>query len=145
VITVPASFSRTTPDPSGTTVTYSASAHDNVDGALTPSCSPSSGSKFPVGPTTVTCSATDSHGNAAQKSFTITVVLVDTTAPVITVPADISVTTPDPAGTAVAYTASASDNLDGVISPSCAPASGAVFVVGTTTVTCTAKDAHGNS
>src|SRR2546423_266805 len=145
VITVPASFSRNTPDPSGTTVTYSASARDNVDGALTPSCSPSSGSKFPVGQTTVPCSGTDSHGNTAQKSFTVTVVLVDTTAPVVTVPADISVTTPDPAGTAVSYTASANDNLDGPIAPSCTPASGAVFAVGTTTVTCTATDAHGNS
>jgi len=145
VITVPASFSRNTPDPSGATVTYSASAHDNVDGAISPTCSPASGSKFPVGPNTVTCSATDAHGNTAQKSFTITVVLVDTTAPVITVPDDISATTPDPAGAAVTYTASATDNLDGPITPDCTPASGAVFVVGTTIVTCTAKDAHGNS
>ena|GEM_PF-1700216 len=145
VITVPTSFSRNTSDPSGTTVTYSASANDNVDGPVPVGCSPSSGSKFPVGQTTVTCSATDSHGNTAHKSFTITVVLVDTTAPVITAPADISVTTPDPAGIAVSYTASATDNLDGPITPSCTPASGAVFAVGTTTVTCTAKDAHGNS
>jgi hypothetical protein len=145
VITVPASFSRNTQDPSGTTVTYSASANDNVDGPLPVSCSPSSGSKFPVGQTTVTCSATDSHGNTAQKSFTITVVLVDTTAPVITVPDDISATTPDPAGTAVSYTATATDNIDGPLTPSCTPASGAVFPLGTTTVTCTAKDAHGNS
>jgi HYR domain len=145
VVTVPASFSRNTPDPSGTTVTFSASANDNIDGPVPVGCSPSSGSNFPVGQTTVTCSATDSHGNTAHKSFTITVVLVDTTAPVVTVPDDISVTTPDPAGAAVSYTASATDNLDGPITPSCAPASGAVFPVGTTTVTCTAKDAHGNS
>jgi hypothetical protein len=145
VITVPASFSRNTQDPSGTTVTYSASATDNVDGPVPVGCSPSSGSKFPVGQTTVTCTATDSHGNTAHKSFTITVVLVDTTAPVITVPDDISTTTPDPAGAAVSYTASATDNIDGPITPSCTPASGAVFPVGTTTVTCTAKDAHGNS
>jgi HYR domain len=145
VITVPASFSRNTQDPSGITVTYSASATDNIDGAITPTCHPSSGSKFPVGATTVTCSATDTHGNTAQKSFTVTVVLIDTTDPVVTVPADISVTTPDPAGIAVTYTASATDNLDGPITPTCTPASGAVFPVGTTTVTCTAKDAHGNS
>jgi hypothetical protein len=145
VITVPASFSRNTQDPSGITVTYSASATDNIDGSVPVSCSPSSGSKFPVGATTVTCSATDKHGNTSQKSFTVTVVLIDTTAPVVTVPADISVTTPDPAGIAVTYTASATDNLDGPITPTCTPASGAVFPVGTTTVTCTAKDAHDNS
>src|ERR671931_534775 len=130
VITVPASFSVNTPNPSGTSVTYSASATDNLDGPVTPSCAPASGSTFPLGQTTVTCTATDTHGNTSQKSFTITVVLVDTTAPVITVPADISVTTPDPVGAAVTYTARASDNLDGPITPSCTPASGAVFPVG---------------
>jgi HYR domain len=145
VVTVPAGVSVNTPNPSGTTVTFSASATDNVDGPLTPSCSPSSGSNFPVGTTKVTCTATDSSGNTGSASFNVTVTLVDTTAPVITVPADISVNTPDPAGAAVSYTATATDNIDGPITPSCTPASGAIFPVGTTTVTCTAKDAHGNS
>jgi HYR domain len=145
VVTVPSGVSVNTPNPSGTTVTFSASANDNVDGPLTPSCSPSSGSTFPVGTTKVTCTATDSSGNTGSASFNVTVTLVDTTAPVITVPADISVNTPDPAGATVSYTATATDNIDGSITPSCTPASGALFPVGTTTVTCTAKDAHGNS
>jgi hypothetical protein len=34
---------------------------------------PASGSSFPVGTTTVTCSATDSHGNTATGSFAVTV------------------------------------------------------------------------
>jgi hypothetical protein len=145
VVTVPSGVSVNTPNPAGTSVTFSASANDNVDGPLTPTCTPSSGSTFPVGTTKVTCSATDSSGNTGSASFNVTVNLVDTTAPVITVPADISVNTPDPAGAAVSYTATATDNIDGSITPSCKPASGAVFPVGTTTVTCTATDAHGNS
>ena len=54
-------------------VTFSVSASDNVDGNLTPSCSRNSGSNFPIGLTTVTCTATDKAGNSASKSFTITV------------------------------------------------------------------------
>jgi hypothetical protein len=145
VVTVPSGVSVNTTNPAGTSVTFSASASDNLDGPLTPSCSPSSGSTFPVGKTKVTCTATDSHGNTGSASFNVTVNLVDTTPPVITVPSNLSVNTPDPAGIAVSYTATATDNLDGPLTPSCTPASGAVFPVGTTTVTCTAKDAHGNS
>jgi HYR domain len=144
VVTVPADFTVQTGSSSGATVTFSASATDDRDGPLTPTCSPASGSTFPVGTTKVTCTATDSQGNTGSASFNVTVV-ADTTPPVIQVPSDISVNSQDPAGAAVTYTASASDNFDGTISPTCTPASGAVFPIGTTTVTCTAQDAHGNS
>jgi hypothetical protein len=43
---------------------------DNCPGA-TFSCSPPSGSPFPVGTTTVTCTATDTSGNTAQCTFTV--------------------------------------------------------------------------
>src|SRR5215472_9441688 len=59
---------------SETTVTYTATATDLVDGPVTPSCSPASGSGFPLGTTTVNSSATDAHGNTATGSFTVTVV-----------------------------------------------------------------------
>jgi len=144
VVTVPGDFTVQTGSSSGTTVTFSASATDDRDGALTPTCSPASGSTFPVGTTQVTCTATDSHGNTGSASFHVTVV-ADTTPPVINVPSDMSVNSPNPAGATVTYTASASDNFDGAISPTCTPASGAVFPIGATTVTCTAQDAHGNS
>jgi hypothetical protein len=76
-VTAPANVSTSTNDPSGTTVTYGdATANDIVDGSITPTCSPASGSKFPVGTTTVTCNATDSHGNTGSASFTVTVNLV---------------------------------------------------------------------
>ena len=36
-------------------------------------CNPVSGSSFPVGTTTVNCSATDAHHNTAKGSFKVTV------------------------------------------------------------------------
>ena len=46
---------------------------DNVDGPIATSCTPVSGSVFPIGATTVTCSATDAHHNTGTASFTVTV------------------------------------------------------------------------
>ncbi|MGZ6661787.1 MAG: HYR domain-containing protein, partial [Solirubrobacteraceae bacterium] len=127
----------------GAVVNFSASASDIVDGSITPSCSPGSGSTFAFGTTTVTCSATDTHGNPGSASFHVTV--QDTTRPSVTVPADIATTTTVASGKSVTFNASASDNIDGSITPSCSPASGANFPVATTTVNCTATDAHGNT
>ncbi|TFV53243.1 HYR domain-containing protein [Blastococcus sp. TF02A-35] len=50
----------------GAKVTYSVVAGDTRDGAVTPVCSPRSGSQFPLGTTTVTCTATDKAGNKAN-------------------------------------------------------------------------------
>jgi HYR domain-containing protein len=144
VVTVPADTTVNTDSASGTTVTYTASATDNVDGPLTPSCNPSSGSIFPIGTTTVTCSATDAHANTGTGSFTITVVLVDTTPPNVTVPGSMTVEATSASGAAVVFAATASDNLDGSVTPTCKPSSGETFSFGTTTVTCSATDSHGN-
>jgi hypothetical protein len=145
VLTLPSDFAVTTESASGKNVSYTASATDNLDGPITPTCSPTSGSLFPVGDTTVSCSATDAHSNTASGSFKVTVNLVDTTPPVVTVPASFSVAAPDPSGVVVTYSASATDNLDGPLTPACVPASGTKFPVGATTVTCTATDAHSNT
>src|SRR5205823_1675605 len=72
----------------GAVATFTASATDIVDGTVATACSPASGSTFPLGLTLVTCSATDSHGNPGSASFHVTV--VDTTPPIVTVPADIT-------------------------------------------------------
>jgi hypothetical protein len=63
---------------SGAAVSYaSPSTSDIVDGTGSASCSPLSGSIFPVGDTQVVCSAIDSHGNAAVSStFFVHVTLV---------------------------------------------------------------------
>lgn len=123
------------------------SASDVVDGSVGTSCSPTSGSNFSAGTTTVTCSATDAHNNSSSASFTVTVTVTDTTDPVVTVPANISDSTTDPGGKAITYSATATDNLDGSVPVSCNPASGTNFPANgnPTTVTCSATDAHGNS
>ena len=74
VIVVPnnIAINATTNNPSP--VTFSVSASDDVDGVISPTCSHSSGSQFPIGLTTVTCSASDVAGNSVSKSFTISVI-----------------------------------------------------------------------
>jgi hypothetical protein len=144
VVTVPADISDTTTSPSGKAETFTASASDSVDGPITPTCSPASGSVFPVGSTTVTCTATDAHGNTGSASFHVAIAFNDTTPPQITVPSDITAEATGPGGAAVTYTATATDNV-GVRSFSCTPASGSTFPLGTTTVNCSASDAAGNT
>jgi von Willebrand factor type A domain/HYR domain len=66
--------------PAGAVINYPATAVDNVDGPLTPTCNPPPGSVFPIGSTLVTCSATDAAGNTGTDTAIMTV--RDTTAPV---------------------------------------------------------------
>ena len=54
-------------------VRYTVTAQDAVDGTVPAACSPRSGSAFKVGRTKVSCSATDTSGNSARATFTITV------------------------------------------------------------------------
>jgi Bacterial alpha-L-rhamnosidase 6 hairpin glycosidase domain/Bacterial alpha-L-rhamnosidase C-terminal domain/Alpha-L-rhamnosidase N-terminal domain/HYR domain len=69
----------------------------------------------------------------------------DTTPPVLTVPAPITVNATGPDGAVVTYVATATDNLDPHPVVKCVPPPGAVFAIGTTTVTCTATDASMNT
>jgi hypothetical protein len=57
----------------GKTVTYSASATSAVARIQSFSCTPSSGALFPIGVTTVSCTAKDGHGNVANGSFKVVV------------------------------------------------------------------------
>jgi hypothetical protein len=66
----------------GAVVSFTVTATDNCDLTPTVVCSPASGSFFPIGTTTVNCTATDDCGNTDSCSFTVTVtptnqVLVD--------------------------------------------------------------------
>ena len=69
----------------------------------------------------------------------------DATPPTLDVPADMVVDATDSTGATVMFAASATDAIDPSPAVQCAPASGTVFAVGTTTVTCTATDAAGNA
>jgi hypothetical protein len=57
----------------GRVVEFIVTANDIVDTNPTLVCVPESGSVFPVGTTTVVCTATDDAGNSASCSFTITI------------------------------------------------------------------------
>ncbi len=146
-LTVPASFTVEGNTTGGWTADWSGvSATDPEDAPdPTPTCDPAAGQVLPLGTTHVTCSVTDSAGASDSGDFDVTV--VDTTPPALSgVPDDISVTTSDPAGRAVTFAdPSATDVVDASPSVGCTPASGSIFAVDTTTVTCTATDASGKS
>ena len=143
VLTLPGDITVNATGPAGAIVTFAASASSVVDGSVPVTCAPLSGSIFPLGTTTVSCSATDKAGNNASGTFTVTV--QDKTAPVVTVPADITVNATGPNGAVVTYTASASDLVDGPLAPTCTPSSGSTFALGSTTVTCSVTDKTGNT
>lgn len=72
----------------------------------------------------------------------------DTTDPVMAQPANKTVATSQTTGSIPVYYTqpTATDNRDGTLNPRCTPGSGTLFAVGqTTTVTCTARDAAGNT
>ncbi|HET7696008.1 MAG TPA: HYR domain-containing protein [Vicinamibacterales bacterium] len=73
VLSLPSPIIVAATSPAGAVVTYSATATDVVDGSVPVVCAPASGLTFAVGVTTVTCTATDSSGNTASGSFTVTV------------------------------------------------------------------------
>lgn len=133
--------------PSGAAVTYTLpSAADAVDGPVPVTCAPASGSTFAIGQTTVTCTASDSHGNTATAAFTVAV--VDTTGPVISgTPSNITAEATSASGAVVTYVAPTGvDVVDGARAVTCSPASGSTFTLDlVATVTCSASDTRGNS
>jgi uncharacterized protein len=82
--------------------------------------------------------ASDHDPGIARLSF-------DHTAPTLTGPAtNPSVVATTEAGATVSFTVTASDPEDGTLPVTCVPASGSLFAIGTTPVTCSATDANGN-
>jgi hypothetical protein len=144
-LNLPSDVSAEATSPDGADVTWTATATDHEDATPpTPTCAPASGSTFPLGTTTVHCSVTDDGGLKDAGSFDVRV--GDTTDPkLFGMPADQDITTADPTGTTLRYDApTARDLADASPSVDCAPASGSHIKVGTTDVTCTARDATGN-
>jgi hypothetical protein len=126
----------------GARVAYSARAPDAVAGGPAVACDRPAGT-FPLGETTLTCTAVDGSGNRGTQ--TATVAVVDTTKPRISIEARETWEARGPDGAQVTYGASATDLVAGPVGVSCTPASGATFAVGQTTVTCTASDGRGNT
>jgi hypothetical protein len=139
--------------PTGAVVNFSVFATDVQDPVLTPTCVAASGSMFPVNPqgTQVKCSVTDSGKHTVTASFPVYV--VDTTPPAITLTAQGTILTGDGnvvsvegntlGGANVDFSATATDTVDTNAVATCPHIS--PFPVGTTKVTCTAKDYSNNT
>lgn len=139
------------PDPAeaqslaGTAVDYGQpTARDAVDGEVPVDCSPASGSVFPIGSTTVRCSAADEGGRSTTETFEAEV--RDTTPPTfVTLPKD--VVTYTERQVPVEYDLPEAEDLGEPAEVTCDPRSESPFPVGVTkvTVTCTADDGRGNT
>jgi len=124
--------------PNGAILTYTVTGKSFVDPAPpTIVCNPASGSLFPLGATTVACTATDSFGSTSGQ---FPAFVIDTVRPQLQLPANI--TTGDPV---VTFTATAVDAIDGPLAVACTPPSGSTFAQGVTTVLCSATDANNNT
>jgi X-Pro dipeptidyl-peptidase len=148
VLSAPADVAVAADDPGGATVAYTLpTATDDKTASPLVVCDPAPGTKFPIGATTVTCTATDDAGNAAARAFTVTVApLPDTTPPVLVgMPGDLVVDGEGGAGGILAYTLpTATDDRTAHPVVVCDPAPGKRMPVGAHRVTCTATDAAGN-
>ena len=71
--------------------------------------------------------------------------VVDTTPPVIAVPANLTAEATGPNGARVSFSVSATDAVDGARTALPDHASGSIFPLGTTTVNVSAGDAHGHT
>jgi len=148
VLSVPSSQTVAATSVNGATVSYTVTATDDcalqslvcTSGGQTVANSGSS--VFPIGSTTITCTATDKSGNSATSSFTIT---VTNNPPTITCPASAAAECTGDGQAAVSFTVTASDAQDGALTPSCSARSGSIFPVGTTTVSCSVTDLEGAS
>jgi len=121
----------------GAIANFSVSAINDDGSPVAVTCDHNSGDLFPLGATNVHCSATNSFGTTLG---TFPVFVADLTAPVLTVPADIT-----SASAVVTYTVTAVDDLDSSPTINCSPASGSTFPAGTTTVNCSATDNFANT
>ncbi len=145
-LTMPADISKGNDPGLGSAVIAagSATAKDNCP-ELTVSHVRSDGATdgpFAVGLTTVTWTATDAAGNTA--TATQSIIVRDIEAPTITVPDGLRVNATSPSGALVRYDISWADNV-AVTGGSCSPASGTLFPMGPTLVTCSASDAAGHT
>jgi len=133
-----------------TKITYSIpTATDNLGISGSVLCDPLSNSLFPIGITTVTCSVSDTYGNTATSSFLIEIQRVDppvdNTSPTISIPNNIVIGTNTNDSQVVSFSVTATDDMDGNLTPTCTHNSGSNFPIGITTVTCSVSDHAGNS
>ena len=72
-LNLPGPLTAVSPGAGGVAVAFTVTASDALSGPTPPSCTRESGSVFPLGTTTVDCTAADVAGNLTTGSFTVTV------------------------------------------------------------------------
>jgi predicted outer membrane repeat protein len=141
---VPANITVNATSPQGAVVTYAAPTATDEAGdspAATVGCDHASGATFPIGATTVTCTATDSDDANSPVSASFTVTVTDADLAITHVPANSTTNATSSSGAVVTYSPPSATDEDGPApAVNCDHASGATFPIGTTTVTCMASD-----
>jgi uncharacterized repeat protein (TIGR03803 family) len=89
-------------------------------------------------------SANEIDVDPANNSVTVATVLGDIVSPMLTCPTPIVAEAQSAQGATVTFAVTAADDCDLSVVPVCSPPSGNQFALGTTTVTCCAKDSSGN-
>jgi hypothetical protein len=141
-LSTPANITAEATSAAGASVSFSVSGNDVEDGVVPAACTPAAG-VFAIGTTAVNCTVTDVAGATASAAFSV--IVSDTTPPSLMLPTVAPAYATTAAGRVATYTVTATDSVDAAVAVSCAPPSGSTFAIGTTTVTCTATDASGNS
>jgi uncharacterized repeat protein (TIGR01451 family) len=125
----------------GAAVTFTTPTASDEEGPVAVTCDHASGDTFPVGTTTVTCTATDPDDTPSTVQTTLTITVIDTDLAITAGVSPAPVQATSAAGAAVTFTIPTASDEDGPVAVTCDHASGSIFPVGTTAVTCTATDA----
>jgi len=144
VISVPQPIQVKATSRDGAVVDYKATATDAIYGDVAADCLPRPGSNFPIGITTVNCTATDFDLNVGTASFTVEVLgdVKPYTLNVI-VPDKVVEDAVDPSGNDVKFDVRVTGTQDPNPEVKCTPDSGSHFPVGQTLVRCDAIDVYG--
>jgi uncharacterized repeat protein (TIGR01451 family) len=135
VITCPGNVAAESGPSGSARVDYPEPEATDTCSSVTIECTPASGSVFPNGATTVTCTASDASNNSASCSFTVTVTEAEINCELECAP---NITRSIDAGTCGATVTYAEPTTTGECNEVvCSPASGSTFPVGETIVTCT--------
>ena len=141
---VPAPITVDAVSPAGAPVAYTVSVFTNGLTSVSVTCTPASGSLFPIGRTDVHCTAFDAATKAAGIAF-FPVTVIDQPPVVHVPPGGITAEATDSLGAMVSYDIKATDAVDGDLPvqcvPSAPPGAPALFLLDQDTpVTCQATD-----
>jgi uncharacterized protein (TIGR03382 family) len=143
-LSCPASVTAEATGAEGSIVTYPPATISDATSSPTIQYSQASGTRFRLGTTDVTVTATDGSGNSSSCTFTVTV--RDTTPPALACGADLVAEATVRTGTSVDFALpTATDAVTAAPVLTASHESGSLFPLGTTRVTVTASDAAGNS